>query len=62
VVGEFERLTDDHPTGLAGKELIHGLSVDDEATLARLQEDAGHCAFATPGTEILLNSHVRLLL
>src|SRR3954469_8683937 len=57
VVGELERLAYDHAAGLAGEEDVHGLVVDDDLALARLDEDAGHSVLATARAVVVFADH-----
>src|SRR6266404_1310711 len=57
VLRQLERLAHDHAAGLARKELVHRLAVDDEVALAGLEEHAGHCALAPPRAVVVIADH-----
>ena len=60
VLRRLERLAHDHAAGLAREELVHRLAVDDELSLAGLEEHACHRALAPPGAVVVVADHVCL--
>src|SRR5215475_779456 len=57
VVGQHERLPDDHAARLAPEELVDRLVVDDEAALPGPDEDARDGALAPAGAVMILADH-----
>src|SRR3569833_372365 len=57
-IGQFQRLTDHHQSGLARKILACRLSVDNDLAGAGFDENTSHCTLATAGSVIVVTDHV----
>src|SRR5262247_4225185 len=57
VIGQHERLADDHAAGLASEERVDWLVVDDEAALPGADEDARDGALAPAGAVVIVADH-----
>src|SRR5690606_26953597 len=57
VVGQGQRLADDHAPRLARKVLVDRLAVDDDTAVAALQEDPGDRRLAPTGAVVVLTNH-----
>ena len=61
VVGQQQRLLDDHDRGLAAEVLFDRLAVDLDLSRALLDEHAGHRRFAAAGSVVPIADHHRSL-
>src|SRR5690606_21105874 len=57
VVGQRQRLANDHATGFAREVLVDRLAVDDDTAVAALQEDSRHRRLAPAGAVVVLTNH-----
>jgi len=60
VIGQFQRLANDHAAGFTREEIVDGLAVNNDCALAGLHENPRHRSLAAPGTVILVVDHVDL--
>src|SRR5690606_33690145 len=58
IVGQHERLLDDHDRGLTAEILLDRLAVNDDLASALLDEDAGHGRLATASAVVPVTNHV----
>lgn len=58
VIGQYQRLTYDHATGLARKKIIDRLVIDDYLPFTGLDENTRNRALAAAGAIVVLDCHV----
>ena len=57
MIGQYQRLAYNHPTGLARKKLIDRLVIDNDFAFTGLNEDSRNRTFATARSIVVLDCH-----